>query len=154
MAYIFMTELAVDDTDFVDGTWEPDGGENAVILQPHAFEPTCETSSNQTGPTIQIQMNGPQNFLDRILKKSKTWWADVELMVNETEIDEDECFHSTLLQEPVWLQYDETPSDGLWSCIAQIDSGESEFYVNFGDGGIGYAFVRNDGLAANFLWQC
>lgn len=30
MAYLFMT----DDDDYVDGTWEPDGGENAVVIQP------------------------------------------------------------------------------------------------------------------------
>ena len=30
MAYVFMT----DGEDYVAGTWEPDGGENAVILQP------------------------------------------------------------------------------------------------------------------------
>src|SRR5947208_3527423 len=30
MAYVFMT----DGDDYVDGTWKPDGGENAVIVQP------------------------------------------------------------------------------------------------------------------------
>jgi uncharacterized protein YwqG len=32
MAYLFMTDE--EDDEFVDGTYEPDGGENAVILQP------------------------------------------------------------------------------------------------------------------------
>jgi hypothetical protein len=46
MAYVFMT----DEDDYVDGTWEPDGGENAVILQPGT--PTVTVQSLATGPTL------------------------------------------------------------------------------------------------------
>src|SRR5689334_19521732 len=40
-AYLFMT----DGEEYVDGTWEPDGGENAIILQPgHNAMKTREVS--------------------------------------------------------------------------------------------------------------
>src|SRR5262249_52531231 len=46
MAYIFMT----DGEDHVDGTWEPDGGENAVILQPGTTSIRVESLTQ--GPTL------------------------------------------------------------------------------------------------------
>src|ERR1700759_4787138 len=45
MAYLFMT-----DDGNVDGTWEPDGGENAVILQPG--DVTARTTSILDGPSL------------------------------------------------------------------------------------------------------
>jgi hypothetical protein len=46
MAYVFMT----DEEQFVDGTWDPDGGENAVILQPGIN--TAKTAALTGGPTL------------------------------------------------------------------------------------------------------
>jgi hypothetical protein len=46
MAYIFMT----DGDDYVDGTWEPDGGENGVILQPGTTSVRVEALTE--GPTL------------------------------------------------------------------------------------------------------
>lgn len=58
---------------------------------------------------------------------------------------------------PSWLQQDETP---VCECgtpmqfIAQIDS-SADREINFGDGGIGYAFAcRVCSGEAKFLWQC
>jgi hypothetical protein len=48
MAYLFMTEE--EDGEFVDGTYEPDGGENAVILQPGTTE--IPTKNLAEGPTL------------------------------------------------------------------------------------------------------
>jgi hypothetical protein len=28
------------------------------------------------------------------------------------------------------------------------------FYIDFGDDGVGYAFISKDGHRAKFLWQC
>ncbi len=46
MAYLFMT----DEAEHVDGTWEPDGGENAVILQPGSNP--AKTQPLAEGPTL------------------------------------------------------------------------------------------------------
>ena len=38
--------------------------------------------------------------------------------------------------------------DGTW------EPGSVPFSVNFGDAGVGYAFMNADGTEAKFLWQC
>ena len=46
MAYVFIT----DEEEYVDGTWEPDGGENAIILQP-SHQEYSSVKPLKTGPT-------------------------------------------------------------------------------------------------------
>ena len=59
MAYLFMTDE--DDDEFVDGTYEPDGGENAVILQPGVTDiPTKKLSE---GPTLYRMIQKPGHDL-------------------------------------------------------------------------------------------
>ena len=48
MAYVFMTEE--EDGEYVDGTWEPNGGENAVVIQPG--KNPFPTTQKATGPTL------------------------------------------------------------------------------------------------------
>ena len=38
--------------------------------------------------------------------------------------------------------------------MVQLDSGKLPFDVNFGDAGVGYAFLSPDGKEGRFLWQC
>lgn len=45
-AYLFMTE----EHEYVDGTWEADGGENAIILQPNINE--LKTERINQGPSL------------------------------------------------------------------------------------------------------
>lgn len=54
MAYIFMS-----DDDAADNTWDPEAGENAVILQPAPFECLVTTSPLPTGPTLQVRRTQP-----------------------------------------------------------------------------------------------
>ncbi len=150
MAYIFMT-----DSPDVDGTWDPTLGENAVILQPAPFEPNVETESINDGPTVQTQVEHAPSFIGRLLgtQPSKVW-EPVEYSIQEHDMEfREDCLSSRIGGQPSWLQYDETPDDGTWLFIVQIDS-DTPFYVNFGDAGVGYAFIRDDGRSARFLWQC
>jgi hypothetical protein len=49
MAYLFMT----DEEEHIDGTWLPDGGENALILQPQGvFD--GEVQPLKQGPILQV----------------------------------------------------------------------------------------------------
>ncbi|MER7176494.1 hypothetical protein [Streptomyces mesophilus] len=54
---------------------------------------------------------------------------------------------------PVWLQGDYTPAEG-WQLVAQFDSCNLPFDVNFGDTGVGYLFLSPDGEKAEFFYQC
>ncbi len=55
---------------------------------------------------------------------------------------------------PLFLQGDQFPGPGGWKLLLQLDSAQVPFFVNFGDAGVGYAFVSEDGRTAKFLWQC
>ena len=84
MAYIFMT----DEEDYVDGTWEPEGGENAVILQPCAFDPVVKTIDQATGPTLQQPVEVPG--------AARRTFRDVELTVQFEDVpaDSKEALHN------------------------------------------------------------
>jgi uncharacterized protein YwqG len=55
---------------------------------------------------------------------------------------------------PGFLQNEDYPGEGEWKLLLQLDSTKVPFYVNFGDAGVGYAFLSADGREARFLWQC
>ncbi len=124
MAYVFMT----DGDEHVDGTWEPEGGENAVIIQPDGkVPPFVAVRGLDDGPSQPVEDHLP---------------------VDEPD-DEDEPWEF-LGDEPVWLQFDETPGPG-WRLVGQLTD---RLGHNFGDAGVGYIFVSPDGVEGRFLWQC
>ena len=163
VAYIFMS----DDEQYVDGTWEPDGGENAVIIQPNGI-PQVEVKNIATGPTLQ-------NYAE-VAGKDKLQPIDVELKVNlipseDPEfVQENVCFdfseeenekYSNSLSgnkiggTPGFLQGDEFPNkETPWVLLMQLDSCRVPFTLNFGDSGISYAFINKEATIGKFLWQC
>lgn len=120
LAYLFMSGC--------EGSWEPDGGENAVIIQPDGRVPDfIAVEALHEGPALPREDHLPV----------------------EQPVDDDEPWEF-LGGEPVWLQFDETPGPG-WRLIAQLTD---RLGHNFGDGGVGYAFISPDGAEGRFLWQC
>lgn len=163
MAYFFMTEEDCDD--FVDGTYDPDGGENAVILQPGV--PSVPTTPLREGPTLFRMVQKPgetrlqpetcefrvrttagtdPEFLpeEELFKLPQEQWASVRGKVNENKIG----------GAPVFLQSDQFPFDDACRLLFQLDACSVPFYINFGDSGVGYAFLNEAGDQAKFLWQC
>ncbi len=129
VAYIFMTE---DDDEYIDGTWEPDGGENAVIIQP----------SGEYSSSIQTLDSGP----------SREEFG-VEVVV--TEIEEDDLGGSRIGGMPEFMQGEEYPEPKEnWKFLAQLDSCSLPFEINFGDAGIAYVFLNKSATKGKFLWQC
>jgi uncharacterized protein YwqG len=55
---------------------------------------------------------------------------------------------------PDFLQSDELPFPERWHLLLQLDSTQVPFWINFGDAGIGYAFLNGNGTEGKFLWQC
>ena len=163
MAYIFMTE----DEEYVDGTWEPDGGENAVIIQP-CGEPQVKVLNIAAGPTLQ-------NYVE-VKGKDRLQPIDVELSVDLTVSEDPEFIPETARFDlpdedgekycnklegnkiggtPGFLQGDEFPGDmSEWLLLMQLDSCGVPFSINLGDSGISYAFINNEGTIGKFLWQC
>lgn len=150
MAYIFIT----DDEQFVDGTWNPERGENSVIIQPGV--PTAPTAPPRAGPTLQRSEKDPAGkhhiFRDVEYAVELTSGADPGSFSDDEALDHLEEFK--IGGTPAFLQGETYPSGGPWRLLAQIDSADDLFFLNFGDAGVGYAFLSADGAQGRFLWQC
>jgi hypothetical protein len=161
MAYVFMT----DSDTYVDGTWEADGGENAVIIQPG--ECSVPTQNLDQGPTLYRMV--PRAGHDRLvpeacefavrlthsedpdfLSEGDRWQLDEETSRQYLEAVDGNKIAGT----PGFLQTDEFPGEDFRTLLLQLDSTRVPFSVNFGDCGIGYAFLSQDGRVGKFLWQC
>jgi uncharacterized protein YwqG len=150
MAYIFMT----DEEEFVDGTYDMDGGENAVILQPGTTEHPVKALT--TGPTLGNQ----PNTVEFSVKLTPT--ADPKFAEDTSDwTDEMQAVYTDALQgnkiggTPGFIQGDEFPEPGEWKLLLQLNStSDVPFSINFGDSGTAYAFISEDGTQAKFLWQC
>ncbi|NUQ96813.1 MAG: hypothetical protein HOY79_09690 [Streptomyces sp.] len=141
LAHLFMTG---DEGEHVDGTWEPEGGENALVIQPGGRVPDFVT--------VEQRVEGPSAGADHLPRHIDPGEHSGEHS-NEEEDRRPWQFLGGPGVEPHWLQGDETPGDG-WQLVVQLDSGKLPFDVNFGDAGVGYAFVSPDGKEGRFLWQC
>jgi uncharacterized protein YwqG len=164
MAYLFMTELD-DDANFVEGTWEADGGENAVIVQPG--EPLVPVENRAEGPALfrmvpqpgqELLVSQPCEFAAQLTRAD-----DPDFVTDEDRAEWDEAADEKYTEAlagnkvggtPGFLASDEFPGEEYHTLLLQLDATGVPFYVNFGDGGIGYAFLSDDGRTAKFLWQC
>ncbi len=163
MAYLFMTDEA--EGEFVDGTYQPDGGENAVILQPGTT--TLPTAAITEGPTLYRMVKQPD--MDWLQPEPSefsvelTQADDVEFLSEEDrwKMSEEEAEaikgkldENKIAGTPVFMQGDEFPFEAGWQLLVQLDSCSVPFSINFGDAGVGYAFLNAEGNEAKFLWQC
>ncbi|GER89710.1 hypothetical protein KDW_38720 [Dictyobacter vulcani] len=161
MAYLFLTD---DEEIFVDNTFDPEGGENAVIIQPGICE--IPTQPLATGPTLYKMVNAPSGMT--LIPVSCEFTVAVSPGEDPDVIVEDEHAHATdeawkaftaqgeeikIGGTPAFVQGPEFPEGTNWQLLLQLDSANLPFYVNFGDAGVGYAFLSEDGTRGKFLWQ-
>ena len=161
MAYIFMTEDKKRDAQ----TWDPDSGENAIIIQPGSNR--VKVLPIDIGPSLnrRVKKRGTISYLTEpceYLVKLKLG-EDPEYITEYEREDWDEVTFKKYAKAldgnkiggtPIFLQGDEFPKGGPWNLLLQIDSTKVPFLINFGDSGIGYTFISKDGKKAKFLWQC
>jgi hypothetical protein len=138
LAYVFLSEA----TEAIDYAAEPDGGENAVIIQPYGRLPLLQRSYLEIPSPVAVvtQAQGPTVGPDHLL---------IEVTLGQAG----QGALQFLGDEPQWLQGDELPEAG-YRLIAQLDSQRLPFDVDFGDAGIGDVFISSDGREGRFLWQC
>ncbi len=130
LGYLFMTASQ----DGGEASFEPEGGENALIVQPAGRVPDfVVTAPAQAGPSAG------EDFVPRSVEPAPD--------------GEEWQFLGGPGVLPNWLQGGEEPGEG-WQLIAQLDSAGLPFHVDFGDMGVGYAFLSPDGKEGRFLWQC
>ncbi|NLT55625.1 MAG: DUF1963 domain-containing protein [Actinomycetales bacterium] len=151
LAYVFLTD---EDEEYVD-TFEADGGENAVIVQPGGVAPV-DHEPLVSGPTLCDREGHPVCFLLETDPLPAT--APVPEPGPDQPQDAPEAEQLTDLPAvqvggtPTWLQGEETPA-GDWRLLAQIDSTQVPFWINFGDAGIGYVFLDTTLTRGCLLWQ-
>lgn len=119
MAYVFMS-------DNVDGaTYEAEGGDNAVILQPAAFEPHVRVEATSApGPTLEVMRPGATG--NRLVPVETELRVELMELPDEAASDEEFLFATRIGGAPGWMQGDDTPAPAgaAWRFLAQIDSGE------------------------------
>jgi uncharacterized protein YwqG len=139
MAYLFMTE---DIEEYVDGTYEPDSGENAVILQATPGltastmkNPAVATAPNSEGPPLfrMVKVAGEKGLHPELCEFSvDLTQADDVVFVPDTELfklsDEESEKLTSVLNEnkiggtPAFLQGDEFPFEDGCQLLLQLDS--------------------------------
>jgi len=164
LAYIFMT----DGDEYVDGTWEPEGGENAIVIQPAGGPLLVDAVPVAEGPTLyrMVQKPGAARLTPEPCEYAValTKGQDPDFVSEETrfasfsEAQTHDYLHALegnkIGGTPMFIQSDEFPTGGAWVLLLQLDSTAVPFHVNFGDAGVGYAFVSQDGTQGRLLWQC
>jgi len=166
VAYVFMS---YDEEEVVDGTWDPNGGENAVIIQPGG-KPQVKVKNLTTGPTLQkyVKVLGKNEYhhLDSQYSVELTTSKDPEF-IPEKDLDEfdesddeammsyfEKCSGNKIGGTPSFMQGDAFPGKvSDWYFLMQLYDDDVPFSVNFGTG-ISYTFINKAGTYGKFLWQC
>ncbi|GHH88803.1 DUF1963 domain-containing protein [Streptomyces capitiformicae] len=144
-------------------------GEHATVVQPGGqVTESFEARAAATGPTdldrvhlLRVDEEVDFSHVER----------EMEPVEDEDEDDREERLEELLEERqkdaagsirmnqlggpdvvPVWLQNDDLPGEG-WQLVAQLDSCQLPFDVNFGDTGVGYLFLSPDGKNAEFFFQ-
>ena len=174
MAYLFLAQ----DDDCMASGYTADGGDTALIIQPGGRIPDfVATVARATGPTLWRR--GP-SWWDKIpveLEAELIAVEPAEELRIEQEADRQDAEragdHSFPMPDdfatpgsyvggrPLFWQPgcvgEEIQSP--WQFFFSLDScpdeeGSAAYWVNFGEGGTGYAFLSPDHLEGRFFWDC
>lgn len=157
MAYIFMTL----DPD-VDNTYDPNGGENSVIIQKADFQ--MQPVAAAQGPSLlfanfvsdKVNLLLPCEFLvECTLVDDGIYIAEAEfqdLPNDEYERIRDLWSYDKIGGNPHWYQNEEFPYAPA-KLLLQLGDDGVPFFVNFGCG-IAYVFTDESVQEAKMLWQC
>lgn len=159
VAFLFMS------TGDGDQTWLPDGGENALIILPLAKL----TKSLTVGDAPRLYRMVKKWLRKDLVPESCSFSGTLtfsqdpafipESTLSRLPDSEAKAYRQTLAGNklggaPGFLQGDELPFPEPWHLLLQLDSTQVPFWINFGDAGIGYAFINGNGTEGKFLWQC
>jgi hypothetical protein len=170
IAYLFMTGGSADE--WIDGTYLAEGGENAVIVQPNGAPLVVETIPVPEGPSLYRLETGqdgsyapvpceyaveltPGEDPEHIPEGDRLDWSDEEFRAYHEKLEGNKVGGT-----PGFIQNDEFPEgpgrppEQEWRLLLQLDSTSVPFYVDFGDSGVGYAYLAEDGSIGRLLWQC
>ena len=148
MAYIFMT----DEEDETAETWDPEAGENAVIIQPGTLSSRTKVKNVTKGPTLDKEY-------EVVMHQKEELQLSEEVELNKLEDEALDAYYEIIGGNkiggtPHFLQGEEYPEGNDWQLLLQLDSSQVPFEINFGDLGTGYVFINKEATVGRFLWQC
>ncbi|WP_211588514.1 hypothetical protein [Allorhizocola rhizosphaerae] len=134
LAYIFVTHAdhGRDADDFDPDVILPDGGENAVIVQPGGTYdgPTAPLTE---GPTLYHKDGSPAEYTVELIRSDDGADEDDDVIGGET------------------VQHD-LPGDGApWRPLLRLATNWTPFYLNLGAAPVAFAFLSADGRAGCLL---
>ncbi len=142
IAYLFMTNEDVDDT------WDPEGGENAVIIQPSAKPLQVKAGNIQNGPTLEDEFEVELNTKEEHIQ------LDLEAVMDDEQHPHFDALSGNKMGgNPHFIQGKEYPKECV-HLLLQLDSTNVPFELYFGDSGTGYLFIDEAATVGKFLWQC
>jgi hypothetical protein len=169
MAYLFIT----DDPDGTAETFDPQGGENALLVQPGGRVPDfLATTGNSTGPSLwrrgaswdehvpvelRIEMS-PLDPAEEQVLGNKIARQEAERAGAFLEVAGTSAFspQSYVGGKPRYWQH-QTGMPAPWRFFFQLDGSDGwdrePYALNFG-GGTGYAYLSRDEREGRFLWDC
>ncbi|WP_406095778.1 DUF1963 domain-containing protein [Kitasatospora purpeofusca] len=157
IAYVFVTHADHEEDDFFDpDVIDPDGGENAVIVQPGGYY-TGPVRPLATGPglydregsavefTVDLRpVDEPDSMADEELEALPT--ADRDRYVERIDGDK-------IGGTPLFFQGDDRPDGGPWRLLLQLDSNWVPFHLDLGASPRLFAFVSEAGAQGRLLVQ-
>ncbi len=160
VAYVFATHAAYEERDefFDPDVIDPDGGENAVIIQP-GREPEVETRDLSMGPTLYGPNGEPVESFPVLTSAKDPEFVPREKYVEMEQSEQGQYFEAVegnkIGGSPAFFQDDEWPEPGEWRLLIQLETGSRDlpFFLNFGASPIVFAFVSNDGVEGKVLIQ-
>ena len=150
IAYLFITD---DKEHFIEGTYNPESGENAVILQP-GDNHFVNTRHLLTGPTVS-----ESSFLIETELTPEPDYIPLQALSVLLNKKEKAAYLKQIEGNkmgglPHFIQVEEYPGNQKkWHLLLQLSMDSVPFDVNFGDNGTGYLFLSSEGKCARFLWQ-
>ncbi|GAB3086055.1 hypothetical protein GCM10027186_53260 [Micromonospora schwarzwaldensis] len=158
LAYVFVThgDHGSDVEDFDPDVILPDGGENAVIIQPGGvFD--GPTSPLTSGPTLYHRDGSPAEYTVELIRgedpEHLPYDAYMALPPDERDryfqaLDQDKIGGTALmLNEHDW------PTSGPWRPLLRLETNWKPFYLNLGAAPVAFAFISTDGRHGCFLVQ-
>lgn len=144
IVYLFMT----DDIN-VSNTFDPEGGENAVIIK-SVNDPEISRLNlfPSKGPSLE------QEYKTEIIYKEEPVFTESEWKDSQYSEYIKSVEGNKIAGRPAYVERDEPIIEEGWRLLLQIDSSDTPFEIDFGGGGVGYLFINSDCSKGKFLWQC
>lgn len=160
LAYVFMTGAGFDD--LATETWDPNGGETAVIVQSGRTGSAGKAASDYPNVLQRSQWKGEvRTSIPCEYTVAETPDAEPDHVAQDelSELDADSQDALTAAWRgnkiggsPDWVQSEEFPFNP-WHLLLQLEDSSYPFDWNLGTG-VGYVFLNEDCTDGAVLWQC